>query len=467
MATASEALAEFLASLEFTGLPTAVRDQTQLVLLEAVGAMTGGARYPHVEHLAAVAAEQEPGPGTLCGFGATAAPRSAALVNGAAATALEVVGGHRWSYGMPSIAAIPAALAVAERQQASGSALLAAIVAGYEAGARVSMACVPWRDAFHAHGSLSMIAAAVSVAHLRGFSADQMNRLLDVASVLPIFAHRRTTWAGGTVHNAYPAVSAFHGILATDLVLAGFTAPTDGLAGSFGDIAAEEFDASRLTSDLGRPYEIVRGYLKTHAGDRHLHPAIDALSGALEGRSLAPEDVEKVEVHTYFKAFRCGDQEPGNYLASRWSIPHALAVRIALGHARWRAFTEAVVADPVVASLRRRVHVHEDASYTRIEPDERPARVAITLKNGTCLEHEVRFPSGDPESPSNLEDAVVRFRDAVEGVLEPRRIGQLEARLLDAASLSDVSEITRCTRSSHPPSERPVHAHAMNEPRGI
>jgi len=448
-------LASFLTELRWDHLDETARSQARFVLLETMGAMVGGSRFEHVEHLAAHAAETAPVPtSALLGFSARCAAPMAALANGCSATALEMVGGHRRSYGMPGIAAIPAALALAEEHDSSGRDLLEAVVAGYEIGARVSMACVPWRDPFHGHGSLSMVAAAVACARIKGFSVAEMAKLLDTAALLPIFAHRRTTWAGGTMHNAYPAVSAFNGVLSTEFVRAGLTAPTEGLQRSFGEIATEDFKARELVEGLGEGFEITRGYLKTYAGDRHLHSAIDALRGAISGHEIDAGSIEWIDVYTYFKAARCEERNPQNYLAARWSVPHALAAYLVLGHARWRAFTDEAVADEAIFQLRQRVRMHEDPDYTRVEPAERPARVEVRFRNGSCLEHTVRFTSGDPESPSTPVENYTRYLDAVDGVLDAEAAEQLGQKVLAIEELPDVRELTRLGTTEHQPESR-------------
>ncbi|MCK7469781.1 MAG: MmgE/PrpD family protein [Desulfomicrobium escambiense] len=64
----------------------------------------------------------------------------AAFANSAAASALDLDDGHRAAGGHPGAAVIPAVLAVAQEVQAGWSEVLAALVAGYEVGVRISAA---------------------------------------------------------------------------------------------------------------------------------------------------------------------------------------------------------------------------------------------------------------------------------------------------------------------------------------
>ena len=64
-------------------------------------------------------------------------PTGAAFVNSTATSILDLDDGHRGPLGHPGAAVIPSALAVAQETNASGLALLASVVAGYEVCTRV------------------------------------------------------------------------------------------------------------------------------------------------------------------------------------------------------------------------------------------------------------------------------------------------------------------------------------------
>ena len=99
---------------------------------------------------------------------------AAALVNGAIAHALDYDDVNLAMPGHPSVAILPALLALAEAAQASGSAVIAAFVAGYETCCRLGTALRPghYTLGFHATGTVGAFGAAAACAHLLGLDAE-------------------------------------------------------------------------------------------------------------------------------------------------------------------------------------------------------------------------------------------------------------------------------------------------------
>jgi 2-methylcitrate dehydratase PrpD len=131
------ALARFVAATEAGTIPAGVRDHAGLVLADTVGAILAGSREPEIRRLHATA-ERAAGPATiLAARFPRAEPWWAIAANGLAGTMLELDEGNRFARGHPGIHVVPASLAEAERLDAPGSALLAALVVGYEVAARL------------------------------------------------------------------------------------------------------------------------------------------------------------------------------------------------------------------------------------------------------------------------------------------------------------------------------------------
>jgi len=94
---------------------------------------------------------------------------SAALVNGAAAHALDFDDVNLAMPGHPSVAILPALLALAEDRASSGADVLTAFVAGYELQCRIGRTIAPGHYdglGFHATATVDSFAAAAACAHL-------------------------------------------------------------------------------------------------------------------------------------------------------------------------------------------------------------------------------------------------------------------------------------------------------------
>src|ERR1051326_6442424 len=108
---------------------------------------------------------------------------SAALVNGTAAHALDYDDVNLAMPGHPSVAILPALLALGEATRASGADLMAAFCAGYETQCGIGLLVAPahYDDGFHATGTIGAFGAAVACAHLMKLDAAQTAHALGIA----------------------------------------------------------------------------------------------------------------------------------------------------------------------------------------------------------------------------------------------------------------------------------------------
>ena len=105
----------------------------------------------------------------------------AALANGMLGHADETDDSHAPSLSHPGCAVVPAALAMAEREGANGTAFLRAVALGYDVGCRLSLALHPYdfRTVGHStHSFGPMFGAAAAAGALAGVNADQARWLL-------------------------------------------------------------------------------------------------------------------------------------------------------------------------------------------------------------------------------------------------------------------------------------------------
>jgi 2-methylcitrate dehydratase PrpD len=165
----TQALADRIATLRYEDLPADVVAIAKHCVLDWVAVAVQGAREPLVTILAEqVAAEGGSDCATLIGRDWRASPRQAALVNGAASHALDYDDINIRMMGHPTTAVLPAALALGESRSASGRALIAAFVAGYETECEIGEIVSPshYARGFHATGTIGTFGAAAACAHL-------------------------------------------------------------------------------------------------------------------------------------------------------------------------------------------------------------------------------------------------------------------------------------------------------------
>ncbi|MGD8520813.1 MAG: MmgE/PrpD family protein, partial [Desulfobacterales bacterium] len=404
------ALTEFAFSITLDRIPTSVVKTGRRILVDTTGVILAAINEHQVQALADQMADASMAPcSSILGSHRRTDAMWAALVHGTAGVWHELDGGHRFSGGHPAVYAVAAGLAVAERQAVSGGQLLEAIIAGYEVAARVGLATT-LRPGMDTHGSWPALAAATTAGLLMGYDRSQLRETLNVFTSLNLASSNRAAYEGATVRNAYAGFGAAMGVLAADLVNDGFTGERDGISTIFGNIAGVFLDAEKVLEDLGKRWEIERGYFRVHACARCIHPALDALISISKAHDFLPEEIEHLDVSTYSLAATLNDAAPQNPSAARFSMPHAMASYLILRETSVANFSQKALQNDKIRALARRIAVNDDQGMTRRTPAQRPASVRVVLRDGKTLEASTVLASGEYDhAPLGDEELSEKF----------------------------------------------------------
>ena len=442
-------LAEFAIDLRASPLPDDVRRAAERAVLDWLGsAIRGGEAFPARAALAVARQAMAGQEATVLATGERLSALGAAFANGAASHVLELDDLHQPSTFHPAAPIIPAALAAAERVDASGQVFLRAVVAGYEVGIRLAEAVNPSHYRYwHPTATCGVFGATAAAGTVLGLSCqglvDALGSAGTMASGLWQFlddgAMSKPLHAGKAAHD---------GLLAAELARAGLTGACAILEGPRGFFAAtaSEVDPSRITDGLGNRFKILENGYKRHACCGHTHTAIDA---ALHLRErIAGRVIQQVEVETYQVALDITDNPaPGTEHAAKFSIQYAVAVALLDGAAGLDQFRPARLADPELVALRARVVVRAVPEFNAAYPQAWPARVRVRLAGGVTLEETVTVPRGMPGNPMSDEELREKFLALVTPVLSSER-GALLAQAV--ACLGDglpVRELLRACRT--------------------
>ena len=440
-------LSEFAARLTFDDLPAETVSRAREVTADTMAVIAAGSQEEEIKTLTrrlTSGAARENGRAALLGDGFKTDALTAALINGAAGTFLELDEGNQFARGHPAVHVVPAILAEAEVQKSSGRDFILALVLGYDVGARIGIAS-RIRMSMHPHGTWGTVGAAVAVGKLNGYDAEQMRRIINVSSSLALATSRKTMLEGGTVRNVYSGLSNHMGILAHHLVASGFTGEADGLTTVYGSVISDVFDQKALLAELGQRFEISRNYFKRHACCRYNHSTLDALMIIAEdfpdGR-IPVDQVQGVEVETYSLAAQLADQNPNNMLAAKFSIPFAVATYLTHGRTDVDCFRLDKTADPQIRDLARTVLVREDPDLTAMVPARRPARVKVLLKDGGVRQAETYLNRGDFEDPYSAEDLEGKYYGLAEPAWGRERAAKIFETIKGLEGLADMGELT-------------------------
>ncbi len=402
--------ADFAAGFPTASLPAGATARTKLIIADCIGAIAGGAAEPEMRSFAARPGMACGGPALLIGTERETLPAQAALVNGTAGTWLEMDEGNQFCKGHPGIHTFPAAFAFAEAGGATGPDFLAAVALGYEIGARVGIATT-LRPSMHPHGTWGALCATVAVQRLAGAEPARMREALNIAANLGLSTSRRTMLEGGTVRNVFAGVSGQMGLIVDAMLAAGFCGASDDVAHVFGKVLSESFNPAAMTEALGERWEVTRNYFKLHACCRYNHAALDALAmiAAERGQPLEPGRIARVEVESYALAVELDNPRPRNVLAGKFSVPFAVATTLVNGSSGVESFSGEHVENPEILELAARVSVREDPAMTAQLPGSRPARVTVTLDDGTRLTARTATNRGDWADPYAQEEIHAKY----------------------------------------------------------
>lgn len=428
-------LANWVASLSYDDLPQRTREVVRIALLDTVGAGIFGYRTPWAQMLLAWVKRGAAASGEAHVWGeAVAALRSAdaALVNGTAAHAFEVDDYHNAKLH-PGSVVVPAALAVAERLNCSGTELVTAIAAGYEVMIRSSLALNPSAArlrGWHLTGVCGPFGAAAACASLLKLNAEQTAWALGLAGT-----QGAGLWAfnadGTMSKRLHPGKAAHSGVLAAELAQLGFTGPTQiyefadgGVLKAFSDAS----DAAPLTQDLGAVYHLDQTSIKPYACCGSTHSYIDAAL-ALRKKLGAPWDAgRRVRVGTAKVVdVQCGfDYIPSSALNAQMSLRYTVAVALIEGQALPAQFADAKLADPAITGLAGAIELVPDPNLDKLYPKDFAGWVAAE-HNGEWLRVDIMNPSGSVHAPIDSRGVTEKFRGINPG---------LDADSIAAAALS-------------------------------
>jgi 2-methylcitrate dehydratase PrpD len=423
-------VADYILKERLDRLPEAVLARAKLCVLDLAGATLGGCRARGAEILtefvltAMVGAPEA----TILRSGRRVPMASAALANGFMTNALDIDDGYRPIVGHPGAVVFPAILAVAERQGASGAALLESLVVGYEVAIRAGLIMREHYGAFHCSGSWGAIGAAAACGRLLRLDAERLAHALGIAeSHAPLLPTLREVGHPAMTKDGV-AWGAFVGVTAALLAARGFT----GMPAVFADARH-----NAPVATLGERYEILHVYFKPYPCCRWFQPAIAAVQ-ALAGRhAIRAESIARIEVATFRAALDARVRAPRTQEEAEYSLPYCVAAVAVHGDLGPGQVSDGGWEDPRVLDLAGRIDLTLAPDLESRFPAEALARVAIVTRDGRRIESDSTPARGGPENPLTPVEIREKFARLVAETLSPDKAAALAAALERIEQLPD------------------------------
>lgn len=445
----TDRIAAYCADTRRRKLPANVVEKAKHHLLDTLAAVVSGARMePGRLAYRFVRGEGGRREASVLGSRFQTTAINAALSNGMAAHADETDDSHPGSITHPGCAVVPAALAMAERQNATGLDLLKAVALGYDITARFGAALGGGRflragwDSHAFGGTMGAGAAAGSLL------TDDPQLLVAVLSYTAQQASGLSTLFRDREHVekafVFGGMPARDGVAAAVLAGAGWSGVPDAFDGEPSFFSAYPFSVKpeKWFRDLGRKYAITETNIKRWSVGSPVQAALDSLEALIAGHRFDIEEIASVRVHLPADGARVvdGRNMPDvnvQYLSAVMLLDSTVSFAASHDHGRTN--------DPAVAALRGRVELVASEMLMKAKP-ARQAIVEINLNNGRTLKHRTRAVRGTVDNPMTWDEIKAKAYDLMAPVLgdkAARQVARATQRLDQAKSLGPLIEPMR------------------------
>jgi 2-methylcitrate dehydratase PrpD len=427
-----------------TPLPPEVEARTRLHLLDTIAAIISGTRL-RAGRRAIAFAQSQIGPAQACvpGTNLITTAIDAAFTAAMAAHADETDDSHLGGRFHPGCAIVPAAMAVAELNGQSGSALLRAIACGYDVGARATMALgfsAPRSGTHSTHCLGANFGAAAAAGALARLDALQCEHLLSYATQQ---ASGIAYWNRDKEHVEkafdFGGMGARNGVFGALFVASGASGCLESLTGEMSYLSAfgENPDPALLGGGLGQRYEILAASIKKWCVGSPIQAALDSVMALIEAEGIRAADVESL------RATMPDDRLPivDNRDMPDVCLQHLLALALVDGGVTFASSHDAGrMHDPELVELRKRFQAVPSPELTVARP-ARQAIIEIVTKDGRSLRHHTKAVLGTPDNPMTADQVEAKAYDLISPIMGAERSKALIAALRQIEKMQDIREL--------------------------
>lgn len=429
------ALARFSQSLDFASLTDLEKRAAKRHFLDSLGACVAGIDQPLVRGAASLLDTLSGGGEVpVAGTGRRTDLLSAVYLMAVSCHALELDDGNREGSIHPGTVIVPAVLGLGYQLRASGAAALSAVVAGYEVAVSLAEVLHPHasRRGFQTTGVVGVVGAAAAAARLLSLDATRGEKAMGIAasSGAGLFAYLT---GGGNIKKLHPAHAAREGVFAALLaardVVDGPKSVAETTAGLFHGFGGIHPWTGSIPGQRPAVLAIARSYTKPYPCCRHIHPAIDGLLFLREKHGLRPDEVASVEVGTYAAAMPHATLGWESLTTAQLSFPYVMAAALHTGTIDLETFSDRMRADPALIADTAKIRVQLDQECCDSYPKQGPARVAVTLHDGSRHAVYVADPRGCPELPMSDAELFEKFRMMTAGCISSQAANAIIERV--------------------------------------
>jgi 2-methylcitrate dehydratase PrpD len=440
--TLSEELSQFALQLSYDEIPVSVRERAKHLILDSVGIALASTKYPFASVSLAALEELGTGQSAVIGVGRRLSLRDAVLMNGILVHGLDFDDTHTRGVIHGTASSFPCVLAIADREEADGKALLSAYVAAMEVATRLAAVAKGGfhQIGFHPTGLIGAFGCALATARLLGLDPERATMaqgiVLSLASGSLEFLED-----GAWTKRMHPGWAGVAGITAGTLAKHGFVGPRKAYDGRFGLYASylgshfEWADLALATENLRRGWQIGEVAIKPIPACHFTHAAADAAIALHNSYDLSGQAIRRVRVLVPQETVKAvcepvaNKRRPANSYDAQFSIPYIVASGLLKGRFTLAELEDAALHDSAVLALATRVDYEIDPASTF--PRHYTGEVIVETEDGRRLRHREAINRGCADRPLGNDEVVAKFFDNAERAISRTAAERIRDAVLD------------------------------------
>jgi len=419
----TEALATYVVDSRLEAIPRETQDEAKRAIFNYLGCALGGSIEPALDVAIRTLAPYS-GNATACVLGR--AERFDALH----ATLMNGIGSHVHEYDdtlpkniiHPSVPVASALFAHASANPVSGRDFVHAFILGFEVESRIGNAVYPahYAAGWHITSTTGVFGAAAAIGKLLGLSTKQM------------------VWAFGLAATQAAGLREMFGSMAKS-----FQPGEHSIEGprGFAAVTAAQYDLDKITSGLGKTFELRDNAYKPYACGLVVHPTIDGCSQLHREFHPAPDSIAGVRLRVAPLVLDlCNKSNLKRALESKYSIYHAAAIGLVRGKGGLQEFNEDALRDPDLERVRAVTTAVGDTAIT-----EDQVHIEVVLRDGRTLTKFVEQSLGNLHRPLTNEQLTEKFVDQAVLALPRAQVDAVVDQCWRIDALKDAGDLARAT----------------------
>jgi len=441
-------IADYALEFDYDDIPEEVVKHTKVVILDTVGAMLAASNpiYPASRIITEFVREQGGREeATVIGRDFKTSSTNAALANGTMGYMCDIESHHVEAVLHEAAVLLPAALAVGEREGASGQDIITSFALGADVETRLALALSPtglYARGFHPSAVAGCFGSAVTAGKILGLGHGEFVNAFGLAGAQ---SSGLLAWESDGTEMSRPfgpGIAARNGVTAALLAERGFGGP-EVLEGKYTVFNAFSGEARRheLLEGLGSRFEVMNLAFKRYSSCSFTHPGLDALLRIMGENDLDADEIEGIDVRFPTSGARLIDRSE---LKS-----HNLQYILSVGAHRRQVMIDDILfpqEDSRIWGLSERVNLIYDDELDRSFPATMPTIVNVRTRDGRAFTDRVDSARGTPENPMTREEIEEKFRRMSRITVDEELAEEIMEKVDGLERLGDVNELTALLR---------------------